>query len=155
MRNDRDVPMDLWILKIDETEYFTERFLKMFPEIKRVFGVYMFDMNLRAYAAESRGSYELQFLQYQWDGNEVGENRWEEIEEALMEAAGTTELWSYIHVSDVDHQAKYYKKGFFPKGRMGRVPWQIITVKELEEEYEGERDEAMQDAVENFFGNPI
>jgi len=43
MKKNKNVPVDLWVVKIDDTVYWNEDTLKEFPEIKRIFSVYMVD----------------------------------------------------------------------------------------------------------------
>jgi len=156
MRNDANVPMDLRILKVDITEHLTEKVFKEYPAIKRVFEVHIYDRNIRTFLAEMTPSYELHFLEHQWDGDwdRLTEEQREDYDNLMYELTAETEIYSYMHTSTVDHAGRF-RPGFFPKGKLGTVSWEKISVKRLQEEYEGNRDEAMQDAIEDFFGNPI
>lgn len=156
MRNDEKVPMNLQIIKIDETEYHNESFLKHFPEVKRIFGVYITDFNEYTfrvtYLAESTPSFFLKHLENQANiSAAMSDERLEELEDALR-STGNQDF--YEHVYQIE-KAPTFRAGFFPKGKIGKRHWATYSVKDIEEEYDGNRQEAFQDAVEDFFGNPI
>lgn len=149
--------MNLYIVKIDETEYWNERVFKEHPAIKRIFGVYMVDMDSRTYLAEMTPSYFLSFLENQWDGNyRISEEKLEEIDELLRGTEADEDI--YMHTGAIDRAPALpgvFGGGSFPKSKMGKKHWHTYTVRDLEEDFDGDRQEAFRDSTEDFFGNPI
>lgn len=152
MRNDKNVPMELYVVKIDETEYYTERFFQRFPEVKKVFGVYMVDFDTYTYLAETQPSFYLVHLENQPDvSRKMSDERLEELDDALRSPEDEN---MYLHVSDIK-DVPLFKPGRFPIRGIGKYPWVSLSAEEIEEEYDGNREQAFQDAIESYFGNPI
>jgi hypothetical protein len=149
-----DIPLDLWVVKIDQTEYWTKEVFKENPCIKRIFGVYMVDMNSRTFCCELTPSYALCFLENQWDGDSPDDDEaLEKASESMQEPED--QRFSYYHCSTID-RTEVCLTNFssentgFPKGRMGRYFWGAITLEE-----DDDRDKVFDEACQSFFENPL
>jgi len=150
MKNGKNIPVDLWVVKIDDTRYWSKDVLKKYPEIKRIFSIYMVDLNEYTYVASLTPSYFMRWLANDWTGRRPNEKRAEEIFDLMLENPGDD---TYMNVGSIKNAPKI--KGEFPRGRIGRIHWHTYTLRELREEFDGNREEAMEEAIEQYQGNPI
>ena len=152
MKRNKRASMDLWVVKIDDTMYWSKDVLKKYPEIKRIFSVYMVDINEYTYVASLTPSYFLRFLQNEWNGDYTDdEERNEEIDELMSDNPSDD---TYLNVRSVQNAPKI-RPGGFPRGRIGRVHWHHYSLQNLRDEFDGNREEAIEEAIEQYQGNPI
>lgn len=152
-RKNNNAPVDVYVIKIDESKYWNPKIFEDFPEIKKIYGIYITDVNSHTYLAEMTPSNFLVFLENQWDGDyNIDESRAEEIDEIMMEGSRESDA-TYMHASTVRNIPRF--KGHFPKGKIGKKHWHTYSVRELQEEYDGDREAAFEDVIEDFQGNPI
>lgn len=108
--------MRIRILKLDESEYWTD---EIRSQVKRIFGVYVFDPTWRVHLCEWTASYELHRLESQIDFHEnTPESIQERIEDEVREAERFSDPVIYVHCHVID-RAERFSQGWFPKGSMG------------------------------------
>jgi hypothetical protein len=154
MLNDpeRKVPMDLYIVKIDETKWWDDEVFQRHPSIKRIFGVYMTDVNTYIYCAELTPSYYLEFLEYQWDGDEVDDDERERIDDLFLKNVNSNDN-HYRYTSEIDNADVF--SGFFPEGVIGKTHWHTYSVESIKIGFSDDEKEVFDHAIEDFRGNPI
>jgi len=152
MKNSKNIPVDLWVVKIDDTRYWDQNLLKKYPEIKRIFSVYMVDMREYTHVASLTPSYFMRFLQNEWNGDYTDDEEKNEAIDELMSENPSDD--TYMNVRSIQNAPKI-KPGGFPRNRIGRVFWHTYFPKYLRDEFDGNRQEAMDEAVEDYYGNPI
>lgn len=108
--------MRISILKIDETEYWSDEIKN---RVKRIFGVYVFDPNWRVHCCEFTPSYELYRLESQVEFHEnTPDDEVVMLEDEVREAERFDDPVVYVHCHTID-RAERFSKGWFPKGSMG------------------------------------
>lgn len=142
------------IVKIDETQYWNlnpdpvKYWLKPSPitdalkAIKRIFGVYVTDLNKQVHCCELTPSYELNFIetQYELDLNiELTDEQLELISDYIMDGDRDTDLVRYYHCKVLEGAAKI-DTGCYPDNMLGVI--------ELGAEDDSEDDE--QDIIDRY-----
>jgi hypothetical protein len=97
---------EMCCVKEDETNLYGEDWIKQ-HNIKRIFGVYVFNKRRVVYACETTPSYERTFMGSQFeltipDDADNYEEKREDASEEVGSADAGCELFSYMHCSDVD-----------------------------------------------------
>jgi hypothetical protein len=106
---------DLWVVKIDEREFWCESII---AQTTRIFGVYVFDRRRHVHCCSLTPSYELQFLGSQYESVENIDEEW--LYEDIMEGDSSTSEVSYFDCHDIDRILKNVcKEGCLPKGNGG------------------------------------
>jgi len=149
-----DVGMDLWVVVIDETEYWSEKVLQDYPEIKRIFGVYLTDLSSRTFIASMDPSAWLEHLATEWDGDYLttSDERKDEIfDQVLPTDLSVDDYFTYNFIKN----APEIKPATFPEGEIGKIHYSTITPGEIQNEYDGNREDAFESAREDLQGNPL
>jgi hypothetical protein len=111
---------DLWILKIDETEFWIDPVVC--ERVQRVFGVYVFDRRQHFHLCNLSASYEMTFLGSQFEPIDgLTDKEDEDLAERIQEGDWQTDEWvKYMNMSDVDRLvANECREGFYPDGKGG------------------------------------
>ncbi len=93
---------DACIVKIPEREYWCD---EVQAKTKRLFGVYALDRRQHFHLCEFCASYELWFIESQYEeADEVAEDedQREELSEMILDGDGQTDAVSYFHRKDID-----------------------------------------------------
>lgn len=141
------------LVALDETEYWSDSVFKDFPEIKAIYGIYIFDETLGVHMAELTPSHELWFVNHYitytdefeekfHDSNEEvsdeAKERMIQIEDFIRDNADYSERVTYMHASDISGMGSEYIQD------IGE------GVSTEEDDYESQ----MEDAIEHENGNP-
>jgi len=106
--------MDIHILKVDETEHWSEAIQN---RVERIFGVYIYDPSYKVRACEITASYELHEIDSQFiPKNGASESEIETLDEIMIGATEYDVRYMHCHILD---DAERIKEGFFPKGKIG------------------------------------
>jgi len=106
---------DVCVVKLPEREYWCEEVQKL---TKRMYGVYALDRRQHFHLCEMCASYELYFIESQYEEtDEVAEDehKREELNEAILEGDRDAEPVSYMHIKDIEPM--------FARGRRCRPGW--------------------------------
>lgn len=100
------VPLpDFWLVKIDESEYWTDSIRQ---RVKRVWSVYLLDASRHTHLCELAPSYWLEFVEsYPEHLPETDESERDKLSETIAEeAAMCSDQDMYVHVSDFTDSSK-------------------------------------------------
>lgn len=139
-------------VRLDETSNWDADFLKKY-RIEKVFGVYVYNRNRRVHCCEMTASYELNFVESQFEfeaGFYPEDQLSEEIDDLRIEAEAGTELVSYYHCHSIDKIPVRRKR--YGKARVEQ--FHILTAKDCREQ-EMDNDAAVESAYEYCRGNSI
>jgi hypothetical protein len=106
---------DACIVKISERDYWCEEVQEM---TKSIFGVYAFDRRRHFHLCEFCASYELWFIESQYDDTDEvleDEDKRDELFQMILEGDGYTEPVTYWHVKDIEPM--------FTRGRRCHPGW--------------------------------
>lgn len=155
---DEDEPEKPWtphfkLVALDETEYWSDSVFKDFPEIKAIYGIYIFDETLGVHMAELTPSHELWFVNHyitytdefmgkfrdsNEDVSDEAKERMIQIEDFICDNADYSERVTYKHASDISGMGSEYIQD------IGE------GVSTEDDDYESQ----MEDAIEHENGNP-
>lgn len=111
---------DTCIVKIPDREYWCE---EVQARTKRIFAVYAFDRRQQFYLCELCASYELHFIEHQYEAtDEVDENddKRDELYEAILDGGRFEEPVIYEHRKEIDRMLlRRCRPGWLPKGDGG------------------------------------
>jgi hypothetical protein len=113
---------DTCVVKVPEREYWCSDVQAM---TKRIFGVYALDRRQYFYLCEMCASYELWFIESQYEEtDEVAEDDYKrnELNESILEGDRDTESVSYMHAKEIDPmftRGRRCRPGWLPKGNHG------------------------------------
>ena len=132
---------DMWIVKIDEREYWLDPVV--LDRTSRVFGVYVFDRRKHVHCCSFEATYECTFLGSQWEyARELTDDEIEDLDERIREGDRDCETVSYWGVHDVDRMlAETCREGCLPKSNAGGFKVEVTSVvtdnavAEIEEAY--------------------
>ena len=143
LREDERVELlpDMWIVKIDEREYWLDPVV--LDRTRRIFGVYVFDRRKHVHCCSFEATYECTFLGSQWEASrELTDNETEDLDERIREGDGQCEAVCYWGVHDIDRMlAETCREGFLPTGNAGEFKVEVTSVvtddaiAEIEETY--------------------
>lgn len=98
MEEERKVPPDYWIVKVPETEHWSQ---DVQEKISAIYAVYALDRNLHVYICSLTPSYELFFLEHDFvEIEELSEEDREELHEII--STHPNDAYEYMDVSMVD-----------------------------------------------------
>lgn len=130
-------------VRMDETEYWVDAFLKKY-QIKRVWAVYVYNQNHHTHCCEITPSYELHFVEYQFeyeDGVEHPDALIDEIDGERYKAQADAEPVSYYHTHVIDRIP--YRR----RARWDRERFHILTQADCRKDG-FDHDEAIESALE-------
>ena len=113
---------DACIVKMSDREYWCEEVQAM---TKRIFAVYALDRRQHFYLCEMCASYELYFVEHQYepvDGLDQDDDKREELNELILDGSRYEEQVIYEHRSDIDPmfgRGRRCRPGCWPKGDRG------------------------------------
>jgi hypothetical protein len=113
---------DVCIVKIPDREYWSEEVQAL---TNRIFAVYALDRRQHHYLCEMCASYELWFIEHQYepvDGVDQDDDKREELNELILEGGRCEEQIVYEHRSDIDRmfgRGGRCRPGCLPKGDRG------------------------------------
>jgi len=113
---------DACVVKIPERQWWCPEVQRM---TKRIFGVYALDRRQHFHLCEFCASYELYFIETQYEETDevaADEDKREELSEMIMEGDRDTEPVSYFHVREIDPlflRGRRCRPGCLPKGDHG------------------------------------
>jgi len=109
---------ELWVVKIDETEYWHDEVRSLAP---RIYGVYVFNRKKHVYACSTEATYELTFLGSQYVTREgLDDASLEELDDQIRDGDGQCEDVYYFGVRDIDRMLEtVISEGQLPPGQSG------------------------------------
>ena len=136
------------LVKLDETLNWQHGDPAILAKAGRIFGLYVADLSVGVHCCELTRSYELNFVESQWEGTgkELSEEDREAVHDYIMEGDVNSQPVMYVHCSNVDALPVLdpQKGEFFPpKERSGAV----IELGEVEQDEDEVSDE---DALEGM-----
>ncbi len=136
------------LIKLDETLNWQHGDPAILAKAGRIFGVYVADLSVGVHCCELTRSYELNFVESQWEGTgeELSEEDREAVHDHIADGDTGTPLVSYMHCHTVDaFPVLDPDKGeFFPlRGKAGAM----IELGEVEQDEDEVSDE---DALEGM-----
>jgi hypothetical protein len=141
------------LVALDETEYWSDSVFKDFPEIKAIYGIYIFDETLGVHMAELTPSHELWFVDHYLTYTDDFMDKFRDSDENVSEEAKERmiEIEDYIRDNADYSERVTYKHASAIRG-MGAEYIQDIGegVSTEEDDYESQ----MEDAIEHENGNP-
>lgn len=141
------------LVALDETEYWSDSVFKDFPEIKAIYGIYIFDETLGVHMAELTPSHELWFVDHYITYTDDFMDKFRDSDENVSEEAKERmiEIEDYIRDNADYSERVTYKHASAIRG-MGAEYIQDIGegVSTEEDDYESQ----MEDAIEHENGNP-
>ena len=136
------------LIKLDETRNWEHGDPAILAKAGRIFGLYVADLSVGVHCCELTRSYELNFVESQWEGTgkELSEEDREAVHDYVMEGDRDTPLVSYMHCSNVNALPVLDpKKGeFFPPKEKGGA---MIELGECDQDEDEVSDE---DALEGM-----
>ena len=136
------------LIKLDETLNWQHGDTAILVKAGRIFGLYVADLSVGVHCCELTRSYELNFVESQWEGTgqELSEEGREAVHDYVMEGDRNTPPVSYMHCYTVDAFPVLDPKNgefFPPTGKAGGV----IELGEVEQDEDEVTDE---DALEGM-----
>lgn len=141
------------LVALDETEYWSDSVFKDFPEIKAIYGIYIFDETLGVHMAELTPSHELWFVNHyitytdefmgkfrdsNEDVSDEAKERMIQIEDFIRDNADYSERVTYMPASAISGMGSEY----------------IQDIGEGMSTEEDDYESQMEDAIEHENGNP-
>ncbi len=119
---------DLWIVKIDETEYWLDPVV--LAKAKRIFGVYAFDRRQHTHCCSFTPSYWLEYITTEWEErDELTDAERDDVDMRIHQGEADCESSNYYNVSDVDRMiANACRPGFLPTVKSGGYKLEVVSV---------------------------
>lgn len=118
------------VVKLDETANWEHGDPEIVPRLGRIFGVYVCDRSLHVHCCEFTPSYELHFVESQFEGSPDDSDR---LADYVMDGDRDTPAVCYVHCHSIDGLPRC-RPGFLPRhgrrgGRysLGRLPVSVTA----------------------------